>query len=61
MKKTILKGIGFLILLVSLVAGNMFVFRSDLPLLWFITLLISIVAILFFPYKLYFNIKNQKN
>jgi len=57
MKGLLFRIILFVLLLVAIVVVNAFVFRSELPMLWFLTLLGSVILLLFFPYKRFFNNK----
>lgn len=59
MKNLILKTIGFLILIVFLFYANLFVFRSEMPSLVFITIIGSVVLFIIFPYNKYFK-QNEK-
>lgn len=40
----------------ALIAINMVVFRSELPMLWLISLPITLGILIYFPYKKFFNI-----
>lgn len=60
MKSVFFKGIAFFVIIIALFAINMIVFRSDYPMFWFVTLLGSVVTLIIFPYKKFFNLKNQK-
>lgn len=55
MIKLIIKGLVFLVLLVFLFIANMFIFRSEVPYLWFVSLFFTIVGLLLFPYKTFFK------
>lgn len=57
MKSNILKIIIFILIIIAIIILNMYVFRSDVPMLWFITLIGSVVAFLYFPYNKFFKIK----
>lgn len=59
MRVFILKLILFVLLLIGLFFLNLWVFRSDYPLLWLGTALLSSLIIICFPYNLYFNNKNK--
>lgn len=45
--------------LVALAVINMYVFRSEFPMLWLVTLLASVVVLILFPYSKFFKTKNQ--
>lgn len=60
MKKRALKIFAFLIALIAMIIINMVVFRSTAPLFWIITLIISILVLILFPYKSFFKEQNQK-
>jgi len=55
MKKTILKLLGFILILVVLFFIDLWVFRTSYPLAWIFTALLSVVLLIIFPYKDYFN------
>lgn len=57
MKSNILKIIIFILIIIAIIILNMYIFRSDVPMLWFITLIGSVVAFLYFPYNKFFKIK----
>jgi len=57
MIKLIIKGLVFLVLLVLLFFANMYVFRSEFPYLWFVSLFLSIIGLILFPYESYFKLK----
>lgn len=59
MQKTVFKIFLFTLILISVIILNMIAFRSDLPKLWFITLIGSVIVLIFFPYNKFFN--NNKN
>lgn len=60
MKKTVFKALGFVLMIVAMVIINMVVFRSDFPMLWMITALGSVVILIAFPYKKYFNLNSTE-
>lgn len=55
MRKTIIKLLVFAILLLGLVKLNLEVFRSDFPYLFVVSALISIIVIIYLPYKQIFK------
>jgi hypothetical protein len=57
MRKTVFKAFVFTIIIIAIVIVNMYVFRSELPILWLITLIGSVIGLIFFPYKTFFNNK----
>lgn len=57
MKRNILKVILVIIVLVGLFYLNQFVFRSDWPFIWFLTSMCSVIGLILFPWKWYFNHK----
>lgn len=59
MKNILLKIILFVLLLGGLFYLNLYVFRSDYPLVWLISLPITVCLLIIFPYNKYFKIKNQ--
>lgn len=59
MRKTAFKILLFTLILLSVFLVNMIAFRSDLPKLWFVTLIGSVIGFIFFPYNQFFN--NNKN
>lgn len=58
MRELSTKIIIFIILLVLLIIINQFAFRSEFPLLWFITFIGSVIGLIYFPYNKFF--KNKK-
>jgi hypothetical protein len=60
MKKPAFKIFAFAIMISLMVIANMIVFRSKAPLFWIITFIISILILILFPYKSFFNDQNQK-
>lgn len=50
-KKPTLKKIAFVLGFIGLVVLNMVVFRSAFPMLWFVTLIGSVVILIIFPYN----------
>lgn len=59
MKILIVKIIVFAILLSILLFFNILVFRSEFPYLWFASLTMSILILVFFPYNKFFNNKKS--
>lgn len=59
MRKQILKVLAFIILLVVMFYINLQVFRSEMPSLWFVTLIGSVIGLILLPYNKFFNIKNK--
>lgn len=57
MRKTVFRALVYLIMIITLVVINMYVFRSDFPKFTIITLLGSVIGLIYFPYKTFFNIK----
>jgi hypothetical protein len=57
MRKTVFRALVYLIIIIILIVINMYVFRSDFPKFTIITLLGSVIGLLYFPYKTFFNIK----
>lgn len=60
MKKTALKIFAFIILLIVMIVINMMVFRSESPLFWIITFIISVLILILLPYKSFFNQSNEE-
>ena len=60
MKKTTLRIFAFTILIAIIVILNMIVFRSQEPMYWIITLILSVLFLIVFPYKTFFKKPNQK-
>jgi len=60
MRNILLRVIIFIIIVSALFAFNLFVFRSDYPQAWWVSLTASIISLIFFPYQTFFNIKNKK-
>lgn len=59
MQNFLLKLIAFSLLNVILLVLTMILFRSELPYLWFILLLVHIITLIMFPYYKFF--KSNKN
>ena len=59
MKKTTLRIFAFTILIAIIVILNMIVFRSQEPMYWIITLILSVLFLIVFPYKTFFKKPNQ--
>jgi lipid-A-disaccharide synthase-like uncharacterized protein len=57
MRQVLIKIIIFIVFLIILTIINISVFRSDVPLLWFITFIGSVIGLIYFPYKRMFKIK----
>lgn len=55
MKQTAVKAIAFLVVLIFLLLANLEVFRSDLPYLAFITIIGSVIFLIYFPYNKFFK------
>lgn len=61
MKLLLLKIILFIMFIVALVIGNMYVFRSDYPMASFFTFIGSVIILIFIPYnKLFKTNQNEK-
>lgn len=58
MKILITKIILFIIFLIMLIIGNMYVFRSDYPMLSLITSIGSVIGLIFIPYNKLFKLNN---
>lgn len=61
MQKQSLKILMFIVILAVIYFANIAAFRSDWPLIVFATLIGSVVILILFPYKKFFNINNTKN
>lgn len=48
----------FIVFLIILIIGNMYIFRSDYPQLSFITIIGSLIGLIFIPYNKLFKINN---
>jgi hypothetical protein len=55
MRKLFLKILLFVILIALLVISIMLLFRSDMPYLWLIGLVLVIIILIVFPYEKYFK------
>ena len=55
MRKIAIQALVFIILLVLLTFGVMVLFRSELPYLWIIGLLVAILILIAFPYNKFFS------
>lgn len=55
MRSSILKILVFIILISIIIILNMIVFRSQEPMFWIITSIISIIILILFPYKSFFK------
>ena len=55
MRKIAIRALVFIILLVLLTYGVMVLFRSELPYLWIVGLLVAILILIFFPYNNFFS------
>lgn len=58
MKSLLVKIILFKLFLIMLIIGNMYIFRSDYPQLSFITIIGSVIGLIFIPYNKLFKINN---
>jgi len=58
MKVLITKIILFIIFLIIIIIGNMYIFRSDYPTLSFITIIGSVIGLIFIPYNKLFKLNN---
>jgi len=59
MRFILLKLIAMILLLIAIIWVNLMVFRSDYPNLWFITALLGVFGIIFFPYEKLLNNKKK--
>ena len=59
MQNFLLKLIAFSLMNVILLVLTMILFRSELPYLWFILLLVHVITLIMFPYYKFF--KSNKN
>lgn len=59
MRKTVFRALVFVLIIIAFAVFNMYVFRSDYPMLWIATFLGSVVTLIFFPYKTFFNNKTN--
>jgi hypothetical protein len=57
MKNTILKTIVFIVFVVTLGKINQWAFRSEIPSLAIVTLMGSVIVLVYFPYVKFFNNK----
>lgn len=55
MRSLLLRALAFILILVALVYINMWVFRSFMPMAWFITFIGSVIGLILFPYKKFFK------
>ena len=55
MRKIAIRALAFIILLVLLAFGVMALFRSELPYLWIVGLLVAILILIAFPYNKFFS------
>ena len=55
MRKIAIRALAFIILLVLLIYGVMVLFRSELPYLWIVGLLVAILILIAFPYNKFFS------
>nr|DAN71665.1 MAG TPA: protein of unknown function (DUF4969) [Caudoviricetes sp.] len=55
MRKIAIRALVFIILLVLLTYGVMVLFRSELPYLWIVGLLVAILILIAFPYNKFFS------
>ena len=55
MRKIAIRALAFIILLVLLTYGVMVLFRSELPYLWIVGLLVAILILIVFPYNKFFS------
>lgn len=51
MSNTILKIFTAILLLIAIIVLNMWVFRSDTPMLWLVTFIGSVIFLIKFPYN----------
>lgn len=58
MRKIAIRVLAFIILLVLLAFGVMVLFRSELPYLWIVRLLVAILKLIAFPYNKFFLVTN---
>lgn len=56
MKKLIVRMLVFAIMVLAIVKINLWVFHSSIPSFWGITLVLSILVFIFFPYQKFFKI-----
>lgn len=56
MKIFLIKIILFILFLITLIIGNMYIFRSDYPVLSFITSIGSVLGLIFIPYNKLFKL-----
>jgi len=59
MRKTVLRLLIFALLVIILLVINLQVFRSEIPSFTIITLLGSVIGLLYFPYKTFFKTKQN--
>jgi len=57
MRKTVFRALVYLLMIALILVVNLYVFRSDFPKLAIITILGSVIGLIYFPYKTFFNIK----
>jgi len=55
MNRVVLKSVLFLIMVAGLYTINILTFRSEYPMMFFGTLLVSIVILILFPYNKFFK------
>jgi hypothetical protein len=60
MRKLILKSLLFLVMLIAMVIATMVLFRSAYPLMWIIASGLFTLILIIFPYRTFFNFKNNK-
>lgn len=59
MRKTVFKALVFILLIIAIAVINLYIFRSEIPIFTVITLLGSVIGLIYFPYKTFFNIKQN--
>ena len=59
MRKTVFRALVFVLMIIVMIILNMYVFRSSLPIFWFLTLIGSVLILIIFPYNKFFKQTNS--